>query len=49
MRTEKVKDIIGEKYGRAARRAMAGAGSPCCWGTTALEASCVPSCCHSWP
>ena len=49
MNTEKVKDFVREKYGRAALRAMAGAGSACCGGTTALEACCDPSCCHSRP
>ena len=38
MSTENVKDVVREKYGQAALRAKAGAGSSCCGGAAALEA-----------
>jgi arsenite methyltransferase len=40
--TPVVKDIVREKYGQAALRARAGAGSACCGGSAALGASCDP-------
>ena len=42
MSTENVKDVVREKYGRAALRAKTGAGSSCCGGAAALEACCDP-------
>ena len=37
-----MKDVVREKYGQAALRAQAGAGSSCCGGASALEACCDP-------
>jgi arsenite methyltransferase len=42
MSIESVKDVVREKYGRAALRARTGAGSSCCGGTASLEACCDP-------
>src|SRR3984893_14641283 len=42
MSTENVKDVVREKYGRAALRAKTGAGSACGGGAAALEACCDP-------
>ncbi len=42
MSTTDVKDMVREKYGQAALRAQAGAGSSCCGGAAALEACCDP-------
>src|ERR1700719_120316 len=39
MSTENVRDVVREKYGQAALRARTGAGSSCCDGAAALEAS----------
>jgi arsenite methyltransferase len=42
MSTETVKEAVKEKYGQAALRAKAGAGSSCCGGASALETCCDP-------
>ena len=42
MSTTNVKEVVKEKYGQAAARAKAGAGSSCCGGAAALETSCDP-------
>jgi SAM-dependent methyltransferase len=42
MSTESVKDIVREKYGRAAIRARAGAANSCCGGSAGSDASCDP-------
>ena len=42
MTTANVKDVVKDKYGQAALRARADAGSSCCGGAPALEASCDP-------
>jgi len=42
MSTDNTKQIVQEKYGQAALRAKAGAGSSCCGGAAALEACCDP-------
>src|SRR4029453_17377785 len=42
MSTPAVKDIVREKYGQAALRAKAGAGSSCCGGATADAPCCDP-------
>src|ERR1700719_3567108 len=42
MSAENVKEVVLEKYGQAALRAKAGAGSSCCGGAAALEACCDP-------
>ena len=42
MSTDNMKQIVQEKYGQAALRAKAGAGSSCCGGAAALEACCDP-------
>src|ERR671929_514048 len=42
MSTERVKEVVKEKYGQAALRVKSGAGNSCCGGASALEASCDP-------
>ena len=42
MSREPVKDVVREKYGQAALRARAGAGSSCCGGAPAADACCDP-------
>jgi arsenite methyltransferase len=42
MSTDHVKTVVREKYGQAALRAKAGAGSSCCGAAAALEACCDP-------
>jgi arsenite methyltransferase len=40
MNTEDVKDVVREKYGRAAVRAKSGESSSCCGGAAAVDPSC---------
>jgi len=40
--TQEVRDIVKEKYGQAALRVQAGAGSACCGGAAALDGCCDP-------
>ena len=42
MSSETVKDVVREKYGKAALRVKSGAGNSCCGGTNALGESCDP-------
>jgi arsenite methyltransferase len=42
MSTENVKEIVREKYGQAALRVKAGAGTSCCGAAAALETGCDP-------
>jgi arsenite methyltransferase len=42
MSGETVKEVVREKYGKAALRVKAGAGSSCCGSSSALAASCDP-------
>jgi arsenite methyltransferase len=42
MSTDDLKEVVREKYGQAALRAKAGAGSSCCGGASAVEPCCDP-------
>src|SRR5215213_3294604 len=42
MSTEDVRTVVKEKYGQAALRVKAGAGSACCGGSAALDTCCDP-------
>jgi 2-polyprenyl-3-methyl-5-hydroxy-6-metoxy-1,4-benzoquinol methylase len=42
MSTEDVRALVKEKYGQAARRVQAGAGSACCGGTATVDGCCDP-------
>src|SRR5258708_14751860 len=42
MSTENIRDVVRDKYGRAALRGKTGEGSSCCGGAAAVEACCDP-------
>src|SRR4029078_704045 len=42
MSTEKIQEVVREKYGEAALRARTGGGSSCCGAAAALDACCDP-------